>query len=840
RNADLPGDVKDQVRSFQDKLKRVSSFLNYSFDTDEPEVAALRMEIREVANNAQNTMFKLNRIKWAPGRKAKLRDLICFSGCETDLRGEAVASMERLTQKLTVIAKEDKFNPRRGLSSSGLPVEEPDAVGLDGEAEDVVHKLKQGIGKTTLARKVYNHKDVKDHFKFRAWVRVPQDYKAADLLMCLLYQISDEREDREVLDKKNQEPNEVLYKRLSKERYLIVMDDLWEKQVWDEVKSSFPDVSNGSRILLTSRLEEVALHASPATPPHKLDFLCPPDRWKLLRKTALGGESCPEELENIGVQIANKCEGLPLAIVILGRILAKQDKKVESCLPAHSKLCLLYLVLFPEGFDIPVRRLIRLWLAEGFVKWSPPMAPEDVAMEYFEYLVEKKMLQITKLRSDGSPRRCRLQDKLHGMLLPKTKDIGLFHVHDNRRHVFRRIIEYGDVKNCSVYSFSQLQNLRSYISFGPQKKDIPAREVADFVRKMTGARGYGLLRVLDLERVYKPSLPDDLGDLFHLRYLGLRWTFSESLPQSVGDLPHLETLDLKRTYINNLPNSIWKLKHLRHLNLNDIRLDMPQHSRSPMTQLLTLWGLVIDDNSRIRNGLNRLNDLRELGITFNLKDSGDLADWISNLTGLQSLRLLSKEESGRPSQLQLKSLSRLVKLSHLKLLGQLQKLPEKREFPPGLKVLTLSVSGLSDDPMPTLGQLQSLTVLRLLANSYRGKRMVCPIRGFPQLRVLKLWMLKELEEWEVKEGAMQNLKELNIRCCDKLSKLPTCLLSTLKELTLTNMPQPFVDEVRKISKHISIDNKQLDFSPLPWEEEDVFGRVQDGSQCDATTQKFHF
>ncbi|KAA8535806.1 hypothetical protein F0562_030874 [Nyssa sinensis] len=497
----------------------------------------------------------------------------------------------------------------------------------------------------------------------------------------------------------------------------------------------------------------------------------------------------------------------------------------------HSKVCLLYLSLFPKTYEIPVRRLLRLWLAEGFVKRSPKKIQdeEDAVQEYFEDLVNRNMIEISKLRSDGSERRCHLSVFLHDNLLSKAHYNYLFHVHDNTHgcepapSVIRRMVEHGDIDNGPLNDPSKLGDLRSYLSFNIPKKDTPARKVGNFVNKTIGKRGFGLLRVLDLEGAYKPSLPEKLGDLVHLRYLGLRWTFLDALPSSIGNLPYLETLDVKHTCINSLPKSIWKLKHLRHLNLNNNHLDMPVSL--PTQQLITLWGLVVDDK-RVNNVVKRFTELRELGITFNLSSNQEsLVDWIAESTDLQSLRLRSKDEMGRPSKLILKPLSNLKKLSHLNLLGNLTKQPKERDFPPNVKVVTLSVSDLKEDPMPTLAKLPNLTVLRLLKDSYRGQRMECPPQGFAKLRVLKLWMLKELEEWDVKEGGFQSLKELNIRYCLKLKNIPLRVLKlrSLEELTLTSMPDRIREHelLQNKSSHFKIKTNAFEFSPLPWEEDDT-------------------
>ncbi|KAM4087970.1 hypothetical protein ACB094_07G036200 [Castanea mollissima] len=75
--------------------------------------------------------------------------------------------------------------------------------------------------------------------------------------------------------------------------------------------------------------------------------------------------------------------------------------------------------------------------------------------------------------------------------------------------------------------------------------------------------------------------------------------------------------------------------------------------------------------------------------------------------------------------------------------------------------------------------------------------MTCRSAGFPNLRVLKMWYLEQLEQWEVEEGAMPELVELEIRCCKELeSSVELENLNSLKELILTNMPQDFVEDIR--------------------------------------------
>ena len=484
-------------------------------------------------------------------------------------------------------------------------------------------------------------------------------------------------------------------------------------------------------------------------------------------------------------------------------------------LPSRMKLCVLYFGLFPRVSEIRIRRLFHLWHAEGLVIPLPKdkMATEDPAEKYLQLLIERKLIKKEKVRLDGSPKTCRMPGGIWDVFHKMAVDLRRFNdistaCKSAESPSIRQLVKYANTDNHSSFdpynkNYSSLvqhiQNLRSYVSFDTRKRDLPTKEIEMFINAVVTKRGFGLLVVLDLENVYKPVLPETLGKLLHLKYLGLRWTFLDSLPKSVGNLPYLETLDMKYTNIISLPSSILKAKNLQHLYLNEIHFDTSvkkPNSRS-LTKLQTLWGLFIGNKSLVENFLSKLTDLRKLKLTCTPQSECAIAEWIlSKLKNLQSLKLRSINEFGRPSTLSLQAMEEHEKLCDLYLLGQLPE--EPLQFPPNLKILTLSASQLKPDPMPILGQLLHLEILRLLRDSYSGTLMTCLDSGFPKLRKLKLWMLNYLEKWIVENGSMPRLEELEIRHCVKWKQPGLELMNNLKKVILTNMPREFVANVEKV------------------------------------------
>ncbi|XP_049410680.1 putative late blight resistance protein homolog R1A-10 [Solanum stenotomum] len=232
---------------------------------------------------------------------------------------------------LIVVNSPEKSVERNSLTAGKI------IVGFEEETNMIIKKLTSGLadldvisitgipgsGKTTLAYKVYNDKLVSSHFDIRVWCTVGHEYDEKKLLHKVLNQVTGPdlkfSEDTDVAD--------MLRRQLFGKRYLIVLDDVWDNTTWDELTRPFPEFEKRSRIILTTQEKKVALHGKCNTDPLNLRLLRPEESWELLEKRAFGKESCPDELFDVGKEIAENCKELPLVADLIAGVIAGLEKK---------------------------------------------------------------------------------------------------------------------------------------------------------------------------------------------------------------------------------------------------------------------------------------------------------------------------------------------------------------------------------------------------------------------------------------------------------------------------------------------------------------------------------
>ncbi|KAF8364611.1 hypothetical protein HHK36_033416 [Tetracentron sinense] len=712
----------------------------------------------------------------------------------------------------------------RNHGESSLFIEDDDLVGIEKENDLLLGWLRDeqsertvisvvgmgGSGKTTLVAKAYKSPIVKRHFDTCAWITVSQTYAIEDLFRRMIRELLGPNKDLSSMDYR--ELVETLVNFLQLKRYVIVLDDVWDTNLWREINFGLPNGSNGSRIMLTTRKEDIASFAfGVGSHVHYLQPLGQTEAWGLFCKRAFSRDPnrlCPPELESLARDLVGKCEGLPLAIMAIGGLMSTKDKTelewrkvydtlnwelsnnpmlevVKSILllsyndlPYYLKYCFLYCCIFPEDYIIKRKRLIRVWVAEGFVKDRRGMTPEEVADTYLRELISRSMLQVVAKNRSGRAKRCRMHDLMRELALSASEE-EKFCTIDNEREAR----EGGKARRLSIQTNIQLGTSLSQL-----------RSLFVFVNDMTALpSGFRLLRVLDLEKIPIDKVPDELGDLFNLRYMNLRRTRVMELPESLGRLRNLETLDIRITNVKSLPSGIVKLQRLRNLNTYNIpHLSPPRfnHIYEATEAPADLWKLknlqvvgTIKANGGIIKQLGNMTQLRRIGIT-NVRER----DQIELCVSISRLRLLYYLLIGATNVekcLQMDALSSPPPLlQKLFLYGKLEKVPHWFGSLQNLTYLSLNWSRLTEDPLSYLHALPNLVVL-ILVNAYDGRKLWFQA-GFLKLKSLILDSSPQLNDILIEKGVMPSIQRLFLNRCVELKTLPRGIeyLSNLQDLTM--------------------------------------------------------
>lgn len=816
---DLISGVKDQVESLHKELSLMKAFLKDSRDkrNEFEYVRELVRQITDVAYEAEDIIDKF--VVNAAMRKSKgaIRKMIHVFDNASLLRNVAkeiesirVKVKEIYDKKMFGIVSMPRGEPsRKSLRGKRPPlVEEINVVGFDEEAKTVINRLTLGadhlevvpiigmggLGKTTLARKVYADPSIEYHFYLRAWVYVSQEYSRREVFRGILESLGLIND--QMLTMSDDWLGEELSRHLRNNRYLIVIDDVWTREAWDDIRMAFPDTSFGSRILLTSRNREVALLANSHSPPHNLRFLTDVESWELLCRKTFRKERCPPELEEVGEHIARKCYGLPLAIVVISGLLLKREKTHEwwkrvadsvstyvakdpkQCmdvlalsynhLPDHLKICFIYFGVFPEDFEIPVWKLLRLWVAEGFVQENGQECLEDLAEEYLEDLVDRNLVFVAKKRANGRIKTCRIHDMLRDLCVKEGSEQKFLQVikgfvqnrsfstsiyHHRRLCVHSNVLDFISSKPVG-------QHVRSFLCFVLEEKSVP-REHTSFI-----SEAFGLVRVLDLRSVSFSRFPSDIVHLVHLRFVAVFGNF-KTLPASVSNLWNLQTIIIRTTFRElDILADIWKMLQLRHLHTNGMSLlhgPPPQTRKNyedPFVRRNILTISTISPDSCSENILARAPNLRKLAIRGKLvklveeKGGGSsMFDILAKLDHLQNLKLLNDAFPDEPSKF------------------IIQGLPQSYKFPPNLKKITLSDTLLDWDHMSTLGMLPNLEVLKLKDYAFKGSHWEPLDGGFRLLRVLQIGRT-DLVQWNASGHHFPRLQHVVFRFCSSLEAIP--------------------------------------------------------------------
>nr|ASM58523.1 NB-LRR tospovirus immune receptor [Solanum huaylasense] len=682
-------------------------------------------------------------------------------------------------------------------------VTDEEVVGFENKAEELIDYLIRGTneldvvpivgmggqGKTTIARKLYNNDIIVSRFDVRAWCIISQTYNRRELLQDIFSQVTGSDDNGATVDVLA----DMLRRKLMGKRYLIVLDDMWDCMVWDDLRLSFPDDGIRSRIVVTTRLEEVGKQVKYHTDPYSLPFLTTEESCQLLQKKVFQKEDCPPELQDVSQAVAEKCKGLPLVVVLVAGIIKKRkmeeswwnevkdalfdylDSEFEEYslatmqlsfdnLPHCLKPCLLYMGMFSEDARIPASTLISLWIAEGFVENTESgRLMEEEAEGYLMDLISSNLVMLSKRSYKGRVKYCQVHDVVHHFCLEKSREAKFMlavkgqyiHFQPSDWKGTRVSFSFSEElsKFASLVSKTQKpfhQHLRSLITTNRAKSinDIFSCQISEL----------RLLKVLDLSSYIVEFLSlATFKPLNQLKYLAVQAFEFYFDPGS--HLPHIETFIVMNLpyYDILLPVSFWEMKKLRHAHFGKAEFDKQGLSEgsSKLENLRILKNIVGFDRVDVLS--RRCPNLQQLQITYFGNNEEPFCPKLENLTQLQQLQL---------------SFARPRTLSGLQLPSNLNKLVLE-----GIHIGCV---------IPFIAGLPSLEYLQLHDVCFPQSEEWClGDITFHKLKLLKLVKLN-ISRWDVSEESFPLLETLVIKKCIDLEEIPLSFadIPTLEQIKL--------------------------------------------------------
>ncbi|XP_022637881.1 putative disease resistance protein At3g14460 isoform X2 [Vigna radiata var. radiata] len=666
-----------------------------------------------------------------------------------------------------------------------------------------------GMGKTSLAQHVFNDPRLEDKFDTKVWVSVPQEFDVLKLSRAILDTITGSTD--------HSIQHEVIQKRLKEElmgkKFLLVLDDVWNERPskWEDVQKPLIFGGQGSRLLVTTRSEKVAV--TMRSEKHLLKVLKEDYCWDLFAKHAF--ENANPQLDpdfvETGKKIVEKCNGLPLALKTMGVLLHNKSSlwEWESImkseiwhlsenesdilpalklsyfhLPSHLKKCFAFCALFPRGYRFDKEYLIQLWMAQNFLE-NPlqKKSPKEVGDEYFNDLLSWSFFQQS---SNEEKKRFIMHDLLNDLAKYVCEDICIRLGVDEPKGIAKT------TRHCS-FSTSKL----CFDGFG---SSIDTQKLHTFTPRDWGWDWNCKMSIVDLFSKFKfirvlslshyrnlKEVPKSVGNLKYLRSLDLSYTDIEKLPDSISllyklqilqlnycqrlkelplylhQLDNLRCLEFIKTAVKNVPAHLGKLKNLQ-VSMSSFYIEKGKEFSIKHLRELSLHGsLTLDDLQNIENpsyalevDLKNKSHLVDLRLKWNFIGSSSVysakvEDVIENLQPSKYLKkLLIKNYIGKqfPNWLLHNSLPNLVSLV-------LEKCESCQRLPPlGLLpfLKKLEISGFDE-------------IVSIDADFHGNDSC-----SFKSLQTLYFSNMRQWEKWDCQAvtGAFPHLQLFSIENCPKL------------------------------------------------------------------------
>uniref|UniRef100_A0A7N0V1R8 Uncharacterized protein n=1 Tax=Kalanchoe fedtschenkoi TaxID=63787 RepID=A0A7N0V1R8_KALFE len=713
-----------------------------------------------------------------------------------------------------------------------------------------------GVGfleKAGLLKEVCEAIEVKKHFQSHAWTNISLEHGPDMMLKDLIQQLNTEMMKPQPEDMKlaasdlveemtTTELQQKVRQLLGTKRYLIYIENVHSIDAWNAIKCAFPETYCDSRLVIATSNITVASTASEGDQDliYDLEAMSSHMSYVMFCIKAFKMDSSLEHLQEVSKSILQKCAGVPLAIVTISGVLIARDMTTTheweqvnknlgeelmnthiilslsyDDLPCFLKPCLLYLSIFPEDHTFNKMRLIRLWIAEGFIESTDHMKKDQVAENYLRELRNRGLIQVTQTTSDGRVETLKIHDLLREMLIIKSREQSFAQIATENNMLslekVRRLSLHhsllGEQKNPSLH------RLRSLFVF----------EVEQPLTKLTmpplfsNSFNLKLLTVLDLQGTNLNQFPPSIVNLLNLRYLNLSHTNIREIAHAIGFLKKLETLDLKYTLVSELPIEAQNLVRLHTLLIyhynSEVRAASGFKAIAEIRFMKSLQNLCFveagQENDAAKN-LGMLTQLQILGITnFSNKEAEVLCNSISKLRDLRGLSVFASETENETLNLQ-QFASPCKSLQRLYLTGKLESLPCWIPSLQNMVRIFLRGTKLRNEPLSSFEDLPNLVHLEL-HQAYTGSTLCSKANKFKKLKILGLREFDALETVTLEETSMLNLNRLTIGSCKLLKNIPTGIeyLTKLNVLDLVDMSHDLVATIQMSANFEGADYKKI-------------------------------
>ncbi|KAK8559838.1 hypothetical protein V6N13_016571 [Hibiscus sabdariffa] len=717
--------------------------------------------------------------------------------------------------------------------SVGLPLATSELVGGKAVREEIWQCLMQeevsmigvwgmgGVGKTTIMKHIHNDLLKQSRFDKVIWATISKEFNVTKL----------QDDIASALNLKNdlaQEENKVrraaiMLEMLKKAgKYVLILDDVWDKFCSEEVGIPEPSSSNGCKMVLTTRSKQVCNRMGCRDIPVAL--LSEEEALILFLNKDGPNIVQSQTLMPILRLVVNECARLPLTVVVVAGTLKGEDDpriwnialkemkdrigmvegvdaEVIECLKfsfdhlkdEKVKCCFLYCSLYPEDFEIEKDELVQCWMDEGFI--DEVDTRQD--MEDMGHAIVKKLVD-----------NCLLENVIDRYGHPCVK------MHDALRDMALSITNIESLPD----SISELKHLTTLLlSHCGRLRRVPC------LSKLQG------LKKLDLCHTYIEEVPDGMDKLVNLRYLNLQGHSLKYIP--AGLLSKLSSLQHLKLTIFKLKASLEEVMTLEKLEcFEGYFRDMPKLNKfvsymqqSKKNLIKYRFEVGIDPSNFYSDGVDKSviisryksceDDLIMLpfdvqGVSISewhhLRSLNDIPS-LENVKGLTNCRIMSCEEmdcvasftSASSSTHPFQSLEQLY-LSDLPKLREVIKVERLRSetsiLAPSatffhLKFLRIGGCNRIKTLLPhwLLPNLQNLERISVISCDYLTEILGAPTSGdeengsdalikfsLPKLRELTLMLLPQLEKICTKNGVMvcDSLRLIEVHFCSKLKRIP--------------------------------------------------------------------